>query len=73
MPTVRNLRVRDLLRILRRHGCLQLRQRGSHRIWACGRCMTTIPGSDGETIPTGTLKSIERDLDPCLGKGWLEP
>lgn len=69
---VRNMKVRDLLRILRRRGCEQLRQRGSHRIWACGTCKTTIPGDDGETIPTGTLKSIERDLKPCLGEGWME-
>jgi len=69
---MRNLKVRDLLRILRRRGCQQLRQRGSHRIWECEGCKTTIPGDDGETIPTGTLKSIERDLAPCLGAGWLD-
>jgi predicted RNA binding protein YcfA (HicA-like mRNA interferase family) len=68
---VRNLKVRDLLRILRKQGCLELRQRGSHRIWQCGKCKTTIPGSDGETIPTGTMKSIERDLAPCLKPDWL--
>jgi predicted RNA binding protein YcfA (HicA-like mRNA interferase family) len=68
---VRNLKVRDVLRILRKRGCVELRQRGSHRIWQCGKCKTTIPGSDGETIPTGTLKSIERDLTPCLGQAWL--
>jgi hypothetical protein len=26
----------------------------------------------GETLPIGTLKQIERDLAPCLGKGWLK-
>lgn len=69
---MRNLKVRDLVRILRKRGCHQVRQRGSHRIWACGICKTTVAGDDGETIPTGTLKSIQRDLAPCLGEGWLE-
>lgn len=66
------MRVRDLLRLLRQRGCVALRQRGSHRIWRCGECQTTVPGDDGEVIPTGTLKSIQRHLAPCLGEGWLE-
>jgi len=66
------MRVRDLIRILRSRGCEQIRQRGSHRIWKCGKCQTTDPGSDGESIPIGTLTSIQRHLAPCLGEGWLE-
>lgn len=32
----------------------------------CHQC-TQHPGD----IPAGTLRSIERDLEPVLGKGWL--
>lgn len=67
-----SMRVRDLLTILRTRGCEQIRQRGSHRIWRCGRCQTTVPGNDGETIPSGTLRSIQLHLAPCLGERWLE-
>jgi predicted RNA binding protein YcfA (HicA-like mRNA interferase family) len=31
----------------------------------------TVPIHKGEDIPRGTLRAIERDLEPCLGKGWL--
>lgn len=71
MP-VRTIKVRDLLRSLARRGCRQIRQRGSHRIWRCGACQTTVPGDDNETLPTGTLKSIQRHLAPCLGEHWLD-
>ena len=30
-----------------------------------------FPFTKGEDIPRGTLRAIERDLEPCLGKGWL--
>ena len=36
----------------------------------CDACVTTIAVHAGD-IPTGTLHKIERDLEPCLGKGWL--
>jgi predicted RNA binding protein YcfA (HicA-like mRNA interferase family) len=62
--------VRELRRILRRLGCVELRQVGSHLTVACDRCTTTIAVHTGD-IPTGTLRKIERDLEPCLGKGWL--
>ena len=35
------------------------------------RCFSTVPIHKGEDIPRGTLRAIERDLEPCLGKGWL--
>lgn len=37
----------------------------------CGKCATTVPLHRGEDIRTGTLHAIERDMEPCLGKGWL--
>jgi len=51
-------------------GCVELRQVGSHLTVGCDTCMTTIAVHGGD-IPTGTLHKIERDLEPCLGKGWL--
>ena len=61
---------RVLLRKLRELGCEPVRQRGSHQIWRCGNCQTVIP-LHARDIPTGTLRSIERDLEPCLEPKWL--
>lgn len=51
-----------------------IRQRGSHRFYrvATGTqtATTTVPQHGGD-IPVGTLKAIEHDLEPVLGKGWL--
>jgi predicted RNA binding protein YcfA (HicA-like mRNA interferase family) len=38
----------------------------------CGQCVTTVPVHAGEDIGPGLLRRIERDLEPCLGKGWLK-
>jgi predicted RNA binding protein YcfA (HicA-like mRNA interferase family) len=55
------------------------RQVGSHRRYlvtytdAAGRqatLATTVAQHTGD-IPAGTLRAIERDLEPALGKGWL--
>jgi predicted RNA binding protein YcfA (HicA-like mRNA interferase family) len=62
----------ELLRLLRSKGCVQLRQKGSHVRVQCGTCFTTVPVHAGKDLPPGTLRSIERDLEPCLGKGWLK-
>lgn len=64
---------KDLIRLLRtRFGCEQVRQVGSHVRMQCGKCSTTVPVHAGEDIKKGTLRGIERDLEPCLGKGWLD-
>lgn len=62
---------REVLRVLRRLGCEEVRQRGSHVRVRCRTCQTTVPVHAGRDLPPGTLKAIERDLEPCLGKGWL--
>lgn len=64
------VRTRDLRRILRQQGCEEIRQSGSHLVVRCKECQTVIPIHSGDIAP-GTLRSIERDLTPCLGKGWL--
>ena len=60
-----------LLRTLRKHGCIEVRRHGSHVRVRCGACMTTVPVHAGEDLGPGLLRAIERDLEPCLGKGWL--
>ena len=53
-------------------GCLEVRQDGSHLRIQCGRCTTTVPVHAGEDLGPGLLRKIERDLEPCLSKGWLK-
>ena len=62
---------RQLLRILRRHGCIEVRRRGSHVIVRCDGCRTVVPVHAGEDLGVGLMRAIERQLEPCLGKGWL--
>ena len=63
---------REVLKVVERLGCQRIRQRGSHVIVRCpGGCQSVIPVHRGEDVPTGTLRAIERVLEPCLGKRWL--
>jgi predicted RNA binding protein YcfA (HicA-like mRNA interferase family) len=62
---------KDLLRLLRKAGCTELRQKGSHVVVQCGTCQTVVPVHAGEDLGPGLLRAVERDLEPCLGKGWL--
>ena len=66
------MRTRDLLRLLRHRGCEEVRQRGSHLLIRCGECTAVVPVHAGEDLKAGTLRAIERQLEPCLGKGWLK-
>jgi predicted RNA binding protein YcfA (HicA-like mRNA interferase family) len=59
-----------MTRKLRGQGCQPVRQKGSHQVWRCGQCQTVVPLHLGDLTP-GTLRSIERDLEPCLGAKWL--
>lgn len=58
------MKVRDVIRILREHGFKLTRQRGSHRHFAGfydqQRRLVTVPGTDGEELPKGTLAAIRR-------------
>ena len=62
---------RQVLRRLSEFGCEVVRQKGSHVRIRCGRCQTTVPVHRGADLPPGTLRAIERDLEPCLGTKWL--
>lgn len=56
--------------MLRRLGAEEVRQTGSHLMVRVGTCQAVIPVHRGDMKP-GTLRSIERQLAPCLGEGWL--
>jgi predicted RNA binding protein YcfA (HicA-like mRNA interferase family) len=65
------MKARELRATLRRLGCAEVRQKGSHLTVRCGKCQTTIPVHAGEDIAPGTLRAIVKALDPCLGDDWL--
>lgn len=66
------MRARELLRILKDHGCVEVRRNATHIVVRCGNCTTTVVDHKGEDIGKGLLRRNERDLEPCLGKGWLK-
>jgi len=67
------VKARELRRLLKQHACAEVRQKGSHIRVECGKgaCVTTIPVHAGEDLGKGLLAQIERDLESCLGRGWL--
>lgn len=65
------VKAKDLLRRLHALGCEEIRGRGSHVRVRCGKCSTTVPVHASEDLGAGLLRAIERDLEACLGKGWL--
>ena len=65
------MRARDVNRKLEAMGAVMVRQAGSHRLYRVGSCTTVVAQHAGRDIPIGTLRKIERDMEPCLGVGWL--
>jgi len=70
------VRAQDVIRRIEQSGkCRLIRQRGSHRFFACSSgettCRSTVPYHGSHDLGTGLLHAIEKDLEPCLGKGWL--
>jgi predicted RNA binding protein YcfA (HicA-like mRNA interferase family) len=63
---------REVVRALLRLGAVEVRQVGSHKRFVCDACATTVAMHPGD-IKKGTLRAIERDMEPCFGKGWLRP
>ncbi|HUZ25387.1 MAG TPA: type II toxin-antitoxin system HicA family toxin [Streptosporangiaceae bacterium] len=73
------MRAREVNRRIERLGGVMVRQAGSHRRYvvtyadadgAQATVATTVAQHAGD-VPAGTLRAIERDLEPGLGKGWL--
>ena len=71
-PSIESVKAKELLRVLRGLGCKELRQEGSHIRIECDKCHSTVVMHPGEDIGKGLLRRIERDLEPCLGKRWLQ-
>jgi predicted RNA binding protein YcfA (HicA-like mRNA interferase family) len=65
---------REVVRKLLSLGAIEVRQVGSHKRFqsACGKCHTTVAMHGGD-IPLGTLRAIQKQMEPCYGKGWLIP
>jgi predicted RNA binding protein YcfA (HicA-like mRNA interferase family) len=71
---------REVMRLIEHNGGILLRQRGSHRQYEVRVTLadgteitarTTVAQHAGDVRP-GTLRAIERDLEPVFGKGWLK-
>jgi len=62
----------EVLKALKARGAVLVRQKGSHARYksACGECATTVPMHKGD-VPIGTLRAIQKDMEPCYGEGWL--
>ena len=73
------MKAREVNRRIERLGGRMARQVGSHRRYQVSyidaegkpaRVSTTVAQHPGD-IPAGTLRAIERDLEPAFGTGWL--
>ena len=73
------MKAREVNQRIERLGGRQTRQRGSHRMYEATttthngdivKARTTVAQHTGD-IPTGTLRAIERDMEPVFGEGWL--
>lgn len=67
------MRAEAIIRRVLSLGGRKLRQKSSHVRMACrcGAFFTTVPDHGSQDVKTGTQRGIERDLEPCFGKGWL--
>ena len=71
------MKAREVLKAIRKSGlCKQVRQKGSHIFIRCEcndtAATTVVPDHGRGDLGTGLLRSIEGDLEPCLGKKWLK-
>ncbi|TXJ05356.1 MAG: addiction module toxin, HicA family [Aeromicrobium sp.] len=68
------MRAKEVNRIIERAGGVHVRTVGSHKrykITVNGVSVSTaVPQHPGD-IPTGTLRKIQQDLAPALGRKWL--
>lgn len=65
------MKARELRKLLKQHGCVEVRQTGSHLLIRCGDCTTIVAIHAGD-IPKGTLAAIKRQLGPCIGKDTIK-
>ncbi|WP_311588563.1 type II toxin-antitoxin system HicA family toxin [Varibaculum massiliense] len=70
------MRAREVINRIESLGGIKVRQVGSHArfkvVSSDGKVFfATVPIHPGRDIPLGTLRSIQRQLEDPLGKGWL--
>lgn len=65
------MKSREVNQRIEQLGGIRVRQTGSHRRYRAGDCFTTVQQHRSRDIPVGTLRAIEKDLEPEFGKGWL--
>ena len=67
------MKAAEVLKRMLKLGCTKLRQKGSHvrMVCGCGKHFSTVPVHAGEDIGAVLRRAIERDMEECLGKGWL--
>jgi predicted RNA binding protein YcfA (HicA-like mRNA interferase family) len=64
------MRPSEVIKVIEQLGGERVRQKGSHVRMRAGDCFTTVPIHNRD-VPKGLIRGIERDLEPCLGEGWL--
>ena len=54
------MKVREVIRLLKEHGWVEMRSRGSHRQFRHPdqRLVITVPGNEGKELAVGTLNGI---------------
>lgn len=69
---MRTAKTRDIVKALRRLGCVRIGAVGSHEKWeAPGGHSTIVKAGVKEQAP-GTVRNIQAHLEPEFGPGWLE-
>ncbi len=71
LVSARQWRAQEVAKVLRKRGAEMVRMKGSHAVWRYQNCQTVVPMHRGD-MPTGTVRAIERDMEPALGRGWLK-
>jgi len=58
--SVMPMKVREVIRLLERHGWVEMRSKGSHRHFKHPNqaCVITVPGQAGKELAPGTLTAI---------------
>jgi len=64
------MKAREVTRKLEKAGATWKPGKGSHRKYYYKNCKTAVSMHPGDINPR-TLEAIEKQMEPCLGKGWL--
>jgi len=66
---------REMMQFLQRRGFSVVRIRGSHHVMTSGSVQTSVPVHGNQSLKTGTLRKILRDVDltPAEFEALLNP